>query len=137
MQVNPYIHFGGNCEEALNYYVKAIGAKIDVIMHVKGSPAEAHMPPEMADKVLHSQFAIDGEVVMASDAPPEHFSKPQGFSVALQIQDPVEGERIFKALADGGTIKMPYGATFWSKGFGMCEDRFGIPWMVNSAMDPQ
>lgn len=120
----------------MNFYVKAIGAKIDVIMHVKGSPAEEHLPPEMADKVLHSQFTIDGEVVMASDAPPAHFEKPQGFSVALQIQDPAEGERIFKALADGGAIKMPYGATFWSKGFGMCIDKFGIPWMVNSAFEP-
>lgn len=136
MQVNPYIHYSGNCEEALNFYAKAIGAKIDVIMHVKGSPAEEHLPPEMADKVLHSQFTIDGEVVMASDAPLAHFEKPQGFSVALQIQDPAEGERIFKALADGGAIKMPYGATFWSKGFGMCVDKFGIPWMVNSAFDP-
>ncbi|WP_246661029.1 MULTISPECIES: VOC family protein [unclassified Tardiphaga] len=130
------MHYSGNCEEALNFYVKAIGAKIDVIMHVKGSPAEEHLPPEMADKVLHSQFTIDGEVVMASDAPPAHFEKPQGFSVALQIQDPAEGERIFKALADGGAIKMPYGATFWSKGFGMCIDKFGIPWMVNSAFEP-
>lgn len=136
MQVNPYIHYSGNCEEALNFYAKAIGAKIDVIMHVKGSPAEEHLPPEMADKVLHAQFTIDGEVVMASDAPPAHFEKPQGFSVALQIQDPAEGERIFKALADGGAIKMPYGATFWSKGFGMCVDKFGIPWMVNSAFEP-
>ena len=137
MQVNPYIHFNGNCEEALNYYVKAIGAKIDVVMHVKGSPAEPHMPPEMADKVLHSQFTIDGEVVMASDAPPAHFSKPQGFSISLNLDDPAEGEKTFKALADGGTIKMPYGPTFWSKGFGMCEDRFGIPWMVNCALEPQ
>ena len=136
MQVSPYIHYNGNCEEALNFYVKAIGAKIDVIMHVKGSPAEEHLPPEMADKVLHAQFTIDGEVVMASDAPPAHSEKPQGFSVALQIQDPAEGERIFKALADGGAIKMPYGATFWSKGFGMCVDKFGIPWMVNSAFEP-
>jgi PhnB protein len=131
MQVNPYLHYNGNCEEAFNFYVKAIGAKIDVLMHVEGSPAAEHMPPEMAKKVLHAQLLIDGEVVMASDAPPEQFEKQQGFSVCLQIEDPAQGERIFKALADGGTIKMPFGATFWSKGFGMCVDKFGIPWMVN------
>ena len=136
MQVNPYIHFDGNCEEAFNFYVKAIGAKIDVLMHVEGSPAAEHLPPEMAKKVLHAQLSIDGEVVMGSDAPPQHFLKPQGFSVALQIQDPAEGEKTFKALSDGGTIRMPYGATFWSKGFGMCVDKFGVPWMVNSAMEP-
>jgi len=135
MQVNPYLHYNGNCEEAFKFYVKAIGAEIEVIMHVEGSPAEAQMPPEMAKKVLHAQMTIDGEVVMASDAPPAHFEKPQGFSVALQIEDPAEGERKFKALAEGGTIRMPFGATFWSKGFGMCVDKFGIPWMVNCAMD--
>jgi PhnB protein len=131
MQVNPYLHYDGNCEEALNFYVRAIGAKIDVIMHVEGSPAAEHMPPEMAKKVLHGQFSIDGEVVMASDAPPEYVVKPQGFSVCLQAEDPAEGEKTFKALAEGGTIRMPFGATFWSKGFGMCTDKFGIPWMVN------
>jgi PhnB protein len=135
MQVNPYIHYNGNCEEALNFYAKAIGAKIQVIMHVEGSPAAAHMPPEMAKKVLHAQFTIDGEVVMASDAPPEHFQTPQGFSVCLQMDDPVDGERKFKALAEGGVIKMPFGATFWSKGFGMCLDKFGMPWMVNCSFE--
>ncbi|MDB5615854.1 VOC family protein [Tardiphaga sp.] len=133
MQVNPYLHYNGDCEAAFNFYVQAIGAKIDVIMHVEGSPAAEHMPPEMAKKVLHAQMTIDGEVVMASDAPPQHFEKPQGFSVALQFQDPAEGEKTFKALAEGGIIKMPFGATFWSKGFGMCVDKFDIPWMVNCA----
>jgi PhnB protein len=133
MQVNPYLHYNGDCEAALNFYVQAIGAKIDVIMHVEGSPAQAQLPPDMANKVLHAQITIDGEVVMASDAPPEHFQQPQGFSVALQIEDPAEGAKTFHALAEGGIIKMPFGETFWSKGFGMCVDKFGIPWMVNCA----
>jgi PhnB protein len=135
MQVNPYLHYNGNCEAAFNFYAQAIGAKIGVIMHVEGSPAAEQMPPEMAKKVLHAQMTIDGEVVMASDAPPNHFEKPQGFSVALQIDDPVDGERKFKALAEGGTIRMPFGPTFWSKGFGMCVDKFGIPWMVNCTLE--
>jgi PhnB protein len=135
MQVNPYLHYNGNCEAAFNFYAQAIGAKIGVIMHVEGSPAAEQMPPEMAKKVLHAQMTIDGEVVMASDAPPNHFEKPQGFSVALQIDDPVDGERKFKALAEGGTIRMPFGPTFWSKGFGMCVDKFGIPWMVNCTQE--
>ncbi|MDB5653127.1 MAG: Glyoxalase/bleomycin resistance protein/dioxygenase [Tardiphaga sp.] len=131
MQVNPYLHYNGDCEAAFNFYVQAIGAKIDVIMLVEGSPAAEHLPPEMAKKVLHAQFTIDGEVVMGSDAPSQHYTPPQGFSVSLQIEDPAVGERTFRALAEGGTIKMPFGATFWSKGFGMCNDKFGIPWMVN------
>jgi PhnB protein len=68
---------------------------------------------------------------MASDSPPEHFQKPQGFSVSLQIADPAEAERKFAALLDGGSVMMPFGKTFWSKGFGMGVDKFGIPWMIN------
>ena len=68
---------------------------------------------------------------MASDAPPGHYQKPQGFSVSLQVEDPDDAERRFKALAEGGTVTMPFGKTFFSKGFGMCVDQFGIPWMVN------
>jgi PhnB protein len=135
MQVNPYLHYNGNCEEALNFYVKAIGAKIDVIMHVEGSPAAEQMPPSMAKKVLHGQISIDGEVIMASDAPPDYFEKMQGMSVALQIQDAAEGAKVFAALSEGGTVKMPFGPTFWSKGFGMCVDKFGAPWMVNCAFE--
>lgn len=135
MQINPYLHFNGNCEQAFNFYVTAIGAKIDVMMHVEGSPAAAQMPPEMASKVLHAQLSIDGEVIMGSDAPPAHFEKIQGITVALQIEDPAEGAKVFAALSEGGTVRMAYGATFWSKGFGMCVDKFGVPWMVNSALD--
>ncbi len=131
MQVNPYLHYNGNCEEAFNFYVKAIGAKIDVIMHVEGSPAAAHMPPEMANKVLHAQISIDGEVLMASDAPPGSSEKPAGFSVSLQVEEPARAEQLFAALADGGVIKMPIAQTFWARRFGMCVDRFGIPWMIN------
>ena len=80
-------------------------------------------------------MSIEGEVLMASDAPPGHFREPQGFSVSLTIQDPAEGERRFKALAEGGTVNMPFSKTFWAKGFGMCVDQFGIPWMVNCPMD--
>jgi PhnB protein len=133
MQVNPYLHYNGNCEEAFRFYEKAIGAKIEVMMYVEGSPAAEQMPPEMAKKVLHARLTIDGEVVMASDAPPAHFEKPQGISVALQIEDAAEGAKVFAALSDGGEIRMPFGATFWSKGFGMCVDKFGVPWMVNCA----
>lgn len=135
MQVNPYLHYKGNCEEAFRFYEKALGAKVTVMMHVKGSPAAEHMPPDMADKVLHAQMTIDGEVVMASDAPPDHYKPIQGFSVALQIADAAEGAKRFAAISEGGEIRMPYGPTFWSKGFGMCVDKFGVPWMVNSAIE--
>jgi PhnB protein len=135
MQVNPYLHFNGNCEEALKFYETALDATISVIMHVKGSPAEQHMPPEMADKVLHAQMTIDGEVVMASDAPPSHFKPMQGMSVCLQMDDPADGAKRFAAISAAGEVRMPFGPTFWSKGFGMCVDKFGVPWMINCPIE--
>ena len=88
-------------------------------------------PPDRKKKIMHGRISIDGEVLMASDAPPEHFHKPQGFSVSLTIVDPTEAERKFNALCEGGSVNMPFGKTFFSRGFGMGVDQFGIPWMVN------
>jgi PhnB protein len=84
---------------------------------------------------MHAKISIDGEVIMASDASPDHFHKPQGFSVSLQIEDPTDAERKFKALSEGGAVTMPFAKTFWAKGFGMCVDQFGIPWMINCPME--
>jgi PhnB protein len=81
---------------------------------------------------MHGRISVGGHVLMASDAPPEHYEKPQGYSVSLTIADPAEAERKFNALCEGGTITMPFSKTFFSKGFGMGTDRFGIPWMVNA-----
>ena len=131
MEVSPYLMFSGNCEEALKFYEQVLGAKIDAVMKNEGIPAAAHMPPDWGDKVLHAKFTLDGHVVMASDAPPGHYAKPQGISMSIGVDDSAKGEEIFNKLAEGGSTTMPYQPTFWAKGFGMCTDRFGIPWMVN------
>ena len=135
MQVNPYLFYNGNCEAAFKFYEKAIGAKIEVLMVHEGSPAAEHTPPEWQKKIIHAKISIDGEVLMASDAPPGHFHQPQGFSVSLTVEDPADAERKFRALSEGGSVNMPFGKTFWAKGFGMCVDQFGIPWMVICPMD--
>jgi PhnB protein len=85
--------------------------------------------------IMHARMSIGGQFLMASDSPPEHFHKPQGFSVSLTVSDPAEAEHKFKALSEGGSVNMPFGKTFFSKGFGMCIDQFGIPWMVNSPLE--
>lgn len=135
MQVNPYLFFNGNCEAALKFYQKVLGAKVEGMLRYDTGPADMPVPPEWKDKVLHASILIDGEVVMASDAFPGDFHQPQGFAVALQVDDPVDAERRFKALAEGGAIKMEFGKTFFSRGFGMCVDQFGTPWMVNCPME--
>jgi PhnB protein len=131
MQINPYLFYDGNCEAAFKYYAKVLGGEIEAMMPHEGSPAAEHTPAEWGKKILHAKMTIDGEVLMASDAPPGHFNKPQGFSVSLQIADPAEAEQKFHALAEGGVVNMPIAQTFWAKRFGMCVDQFGIPWMVN------
>lgn len=131
MQLDPYLIFNGDCEEALKFYEQVLGGKTEGLMKFSGSPAAEHAPPEWGDKVLHATIKIEGNVLMASDAPPGHYAKPQGISVAIGLNDSEKGERIFNALSEGGTVTMPFEKTFWASGFGMCTDRFGIPWMVN------
>jgi PhnB protein len=135
MQVNPYLFFNGNCQEALNYYQKVLGARIEAVVSYENGPDDMPTPPEWKKKVMHAKITIDGEVVMASDAFPGHFNQPQGFAVSLQVEDPADARRRFDALADGGTVTMPFDKTFFSKGFGMCVDKFGTPWMVNSPLE--
>jgi PhnB protein len=131
MEFSPYLLFNGDCADAFKFYEQVLGGKIDAMMPFAGSPAAEHAPPEFGDKILHASMTIDGQHIMASDAPPGQYSKPQGISVSIALKDRDKGERIFNALAEGGTVQMAFAKTFWASGFGMCVDRFGIPWMVN------
>jgi PhnB protein len=131
MHLNPYLLFNGDCAEAFKFYEQTLGGKIEAMMTFNGSPAAEHAPPEWGDKILHATLVIGDQRLMASDAPPGQYSKPQGISVSISLNDRDKGERIFNALAEGGRTTMPFAKTFWAAGFGMCTDRFGIPWMVN------
>jgi PhnB protein len=131
MELNPYLLFNGDCAEAFKFYEQTLGGKIESLMPFAGSPAAEHVPAEFADKVLHATMKIEGQTIMASDAPPGQYERPTGISVAIGLKDRERGERIFNALAENGTVQMPFQKTFWASGFGMCVDRFGIPWMVN------
>ena len=131
MHLNPYLIFNGNCAEAFKFYEQTLGGKIETLMTFNGTPAAEHAPPEWGDKVLHASMTVGDQRLMGSDAPPGHYAQPQGLSVSISLSDRDKGERIFKALAEGGKTTMPFEKTFWASGFGMCTDRFGIPWMVN------
>jgi len=133
--LNPYLFYNDNCEAAFKFYAKALGGKIEMMLRADEGPPEMKPGPGREKLIMHARMSIDGQVLMASDSPPEHFHKPQGFAVSLTVKDPVEAERKFKALAEGGSINMPFGKTFFSKGFGMCIDQFGIPWMVNAPLE--
>lgn len=131
MKVAPYLFFDGRCEAAFRFYAECLGAEITAMMLHRGSPAEGHVPAEWLDKIMHARLELGDLVLMASDAPPGRQSQPGGFAVALSVAEPAEAERIFRALVEGGTVRMPMEETFWALRFGMLVDRFGIPWMVS------
>jgi PhnB protein len=131
MQIHTYLLYDGQCGEAFRLYERVLGGKIDFIQTHGESPMADQTPPELRDKIMHVHMTVGDQVLMGSDAPMQHFEKPQGFSVSLGIDDPAEAERVFNGLAEGGTVTMPLQKTFWAGRFGMLVDRYGIPWMVN------
>jgi PhnB protein len=131
MQLNPYLVFNGQCEEAFKFYEKVLGGKITGLMTHGNSPMASQVAPEWRDKIMHAHMTVGDYVLMGSDAPPQHFQKPQGFSVSIVVKTTEEAERIFAALSEKASILMPLQQTFWSPRFGMLTDRFGIPWMIN------
>ena len=131
MQVNPYLIFNGQCEVAFKFYEKCLGGKIEGMMTHGDSPVAPQVPAEWRSKILHARMTVDGMVLMGSDAPPDHYEQPKGFSVSLGVKEPGEAERIFQELSQNGKVQMPIQKTFWSMRFGMLVDQFGIPWMVN------
>ena len=131
MQLNPYLLFNGQCEAAFKFYEKCLGGKIVAMMTHEGTPAEASVPKEWAKKIIHARLIAGDKVLMGSDAPPDRFQAPKGFSVSVTVATPEEADRIYQALSEKGTIQMPIQKTFWSPRFGMFTDQFGIPWMMN------
>ena len=131
MQVNPYVHFNGNCEAAFRFYVKCLGAKIEAMMPFEGTPAAQHVPAEWKNKVLHASLSFGNDVLLGSDAPPGRYSAPQGFSVSINLKDVSEAERIFQELSANGKMTMPLQETFWAARFAMFTDQYGIPWTIN------
>jgi PhnB protein len=130
--VNPYLIFDGQCEAAFKFYEQCLGGKIEAMITNGNSPIVDQVPVERHNQILHARLVVGDQVLMGSDSPPEHYEKPQGFSVSLNIDAPAEAERIFNALAEKGTVRLPLQETFWAARFGMLVDQFGTPWMINS-----
>ena len=130
MKINPYLMFKGNCEEAFKLYADVFGGQILAMLPHKGSPAEAHTPPEWQNKIMHAALQLGEQTLMASDSPPAYQTPMSGFAVSVDLPTPADVERAFKRLSEGGTVTMPVGETFFAKSFGMVTDRFGTPWMI-------
>ena len=134
--LNPYLFYNGNCEAAFKYYEKVLGGKIEFLMRADEGPADMKPSPGNEKKIMHARMSIGSQVLMASDAPPGRYHKPQGFSVSIQIPELSRAERTFQSLAESGTVIMPFRQTFFAARFGMLVDKFGTPWMVNCDWAP-
>ncbi len=137
MQFVPHLHFNGNCEEAFKLYEKCLGGKIQNMSTYAEMPGDSQVPADWRNKVMHATLAVGDHLLMGCDPPPGRYQTPAGFSVTIQFNDTATGERVFKTLSENGKVDMPFQKTFWSPGFGMLVDRFGIPWMINCTQAAQ
>ena len=131
MNTNPYVGFDGRCAEALKVYEELLGAKVEFSMTWGDSPMAEQTPEDWRGKIMHATLRVGESVIMAADAPPGRYEKPQGMSLSINLKDIAVAERVFAGLAEGGTVEMPLQETFWAARFGMLTDRFSVPWMVN------
>jgi PhnB protein len=131
--IQPYLFFNGRCDEAVEFYRKALGAEVEMLMRYKESPEPPKpgmIPPGWENKVMHTSLRIGETVVMASDGCGEK-GNFEGFSLSLSVPNEAEADRAFAELSAGGQVRMPLTKTFWSPRFGMLQDRFGIGWMIS------
>ena len=136
--VQPYLFFGGRCEEAIEFYRKAVGAEVDRLVRYKEAPErQPGFPDCFEDKVMHASLRIGETMMLASDGSCEGPQTFEGFSLSLTVPDEAEAERAFAALSDGGLVTMHLEKTFWAPKFGMLQDKFGVGWMISVMHKPQ
>ena len=132
--LQPYLFFNGRCEEAIRFYETALGGEVEMLLRVKDSPdppPPGMYPPGSEDKVMHASLRVGDLTLMASDGCGFGELQFRGVSLSLSVADAATADRVFDALAKGGSVQMPLGKTFFSPRFGMVTDRFGVQWMVN------
>lgn len=135
--MNVYLNFDGTCAEAMRFYERALGGKIEMMMTNAQSPMADQVPPGNGDRVMHARLATDQGVIMAGDfmvGCGMSYEGMKGFSMTLSYPTIEEATRRFEALSEGGKITMPLQKTFWADAFGMLTDRFGTPWIVNGVL---
>jgi PhnB protein len=133
MELNPCINlsFDGRCEAAFQFYEKCLGGKIEFTLKWGDSPMANDAPAEWAGKMLHARFKLGDLVLNGCDVPPGQYERPRGFSLLLGADDSADAERLFSALAENGSVRMPLQETFWAERFGGITDQYGIPWEIN------
>jgi PhnB protein len=137
-QLNAYLSYDGNCAEAMNYYARVLGAKVETLITYRQAPGDQPPPPSHADRIMHAYLVHQDFSLMAGDMPPGMpYQGINGVMMTLTYPSAVDARRVFDALADGGRVTMPLAETFWAESFGMVTDRFGTPWGVNGGPKAQ
>jgi PhnB protein len=131
MQLYPHLTFDGQCEAAFKFYEECLHGSTTLMMTYENTPMNLQIPAEWQKKVSHATFALAGYMFSGSDSLPGQYQKPQGFALQFNLSNPTEAERIFEALAENGTVRMPLQKTFWALRFGELIDQFGLTWMIN------
>jgi len=134
--MHVHLTFAGQCREALEFYRELLGGGDLFLLSYGESPAAAQVGPEWKDKIVHATLSLGDRTLAGADLPPERYTTPGGFFVILEPEDPAEAQRLFSALAEGGSVHMPLQETFWSRAFGVVVDRFGTPWEVSCRQPP-
>jgi len=133
--LDTYLFFDGQCAEAMRYYERTLGGRLEAVLTYGDSPEPQQCPPGAKDLVMHTALKLGDRTLMASDVPPSMGPKPMaGFALSLAYPSTEEARRIFDALSQGGSVTMPMTKTFWADSFGMLVDRFGTAWMVSGGM---
>ncbi|MEZ5818835.1 MAG: VOC family protein [Hyphomicrobiaceae bacterium] len=131
MDINTYLYFDGRCEEAFKVYEKVLKGRIVMMLKYADAPTGQPVSAGTENRIMHARILVGSRFLMGSDTPEGRFRKPQGFSVAVNVDTPGEAERVFAELSRGGSVSVPLTETFFADRFGMLEDRFGVAWIVN------
>jgi len=130
MQLHTYLNYGGNCEQAFQFYEQHLGGKITFLMRHGEQPNSANVAPEWKNAVLHARLTIGGTELSGADIPPDRFQPMRSAYLTLTVDSTGEAERLYGLLTDGGQIFMPIQQTFFASRFAMLRDRFGTSWMI-------
>jgi PhnB protein len=132
LSIQPYLFFGGRCEEAIEFYRTALGAEVVMLARFNEAPEpQPGLPDCFECKVMHATLRVGDTMLMASDGRCEGPQNFEGFSLSITVPDEAEANRVFAALSEGGLVTMALEKTFWSPKFGMLQDKFGVGWMVS------
>lgn len=137
-KMDPYLFFDGNCAEAMQFYQRTLGGKMEAMLRYGDSPQPGQCPPGSAERIMHASIDLNGQLLMASDCPEgQPYEGMKNVSISLLYPTAAEAKPIFDALAAGGHVVMPMSPTFWAEGFGMLTDRYGTSWMIGGGMKPK